>query len=87
MSDLEFKVLDELYFVVSFESLMENVTASDDELLASLKSLLEKKFIHQMKFDEQRKDFVRMDVPDFSALRQSSFVASKEGLLVHNSRG
>jgi len=86
MSDLEFSVLDELYFVTSFDSLSESVPATEAELISTLTFLLDKKFIHQLIFDEAKKDYTKLEIYDRDVLKQTSFVASKEGLLLHNSR-
>ncbi|MBT29670.1 MAG: transporter [Thalassobius sp.] len=84
MSDIEFDVLDELYFVTWFSDLMETTELSDQELKICLKSLIEKgwvkcyrnineeELIDDMDFDNKYSDY--------------AYLATKAGLLAHNSK-
>ena len=45
MTDAEFDVLDELYFVQSYKSLIQNLKMNDSELTATLENLLKKGWI------------------------------------------
>ena len=85
MSDLEFDVLDELYFVQSFDYLRETIDLSEEKLKEVLKKLLTKAWI---------KCFVHVSeegmVPNLEDFEQSyknyHYLATKEGLLAHNGR-
>jgi len=82
MSDLEFSILDELYFVKSFTELIEVCDLDNDEL----KKLLGK--MHLKGWIKILKDSLN-EVPeedfDFEVLyKQYYYVASKTGLLAHN---
>lgn len=81
MTDREFDVLDELYFVISYEELKEMLPYSDKELQACLKSLIEKGFVRCLT-DEQHEE----THPDPKKFTSYYFLASKAGLLAHNSR-
>ena len=48
--------------------------------------LLNKGFIMQMQYNDNMKDYLKLEQPDFSSIERSAFVASREGLKVHNSR-
>ena len=45
MTDLEFDVLDELYFVTPYKDLVSNLDLSEKEVLQTLKQLNEKKWV------------------------------------------
>jgi len=86
LTDLEFRVIDELYFVTSFDGLLDALNENPEAITEVLKGLLEKKLLTQLVFDRVLKDYRKLEAPDFSAIQHSYFVASKEGLLTHNSR-
>ena len=86
LTDLEFRIIDELYFVTSFNDLLNSLDEDQSKLLNGVKMLLEKELITQLIFDDALKDYRKLDTPDFQALEDSYFVASRQGLLIHNSR-
>jgi hypothetical protein len=86
LTDSEYSILDELYFVTSFAALHQALTMNKRELLQGLASLLDRGLVTQLIFDPVVNDFQKLEVPEPATLEQSSFVASKKGLLLHNSR-
>lgn len=85
MSDEEFDVLDELYFVQSFSDLLILTEKSADQLAPVLKSLYEKGWIKVM---ENVDDEIPKDKLDFDSLQnqESFFLATKNGLMAHNTQ-
>ncbi|HHP7240873.1 MAG TPA: transporter [Cyclobacteriaceae bacterium] len=82
MSDLEFSILDELYFVKSFTELIEVCDLDNDELKKLLGKMHRKGWIKILK-DSQNE--VPEEDFDFEVLyKQYYYVASKMGLLAHN---
>ena len=84
MSDAEFDVLDELYFVQPYHYLTEELGMSDVQLKPVLSSLLKKGYIkclHNMN-DEVFEDQLNFEA-DF---KQYFYLATKTGLLAHNGR-
>lgn len=84
MSDEEFDVLDELYFVISFEELMEAIDMHEQMLFQVLKDLLEKGWIrcyrnHSEELLPHEANFSRF-------YREYHYLATKAGLLAHNGR-
>jgi len=82
MTDLEFDVLDELYFVIGFESLLEATELEEHELYNCLKGLVSKGWV---------KCFIGMDeelplskVALDTNYKNYSYLATKKGLLAHN---
>jgi hypothetical protein len=45
MTDLEFDILDELYFVISFEELMQKLGIEETKLKTAMQTMLEQKYI------------------------------------------
>lgn len=83
MTDDEFDVLDELYFVQSYGQLEKLVDFNSFRLLHTLQGLYEKGWIKVMKEidDEVPEDQIDLQ----SAGTTYFFLASKKGLLAHNS--
>ncbi len=84
LSDLEYRLLDELYFLSSFQNLIDNSGEEKNSVLAALKNLLHNQYVTQVKMEKGREE--KLESPDFDTLDASFFVASKKGLLIHNSR-
>lgn len=84
MNDKEFEVIDELYFVTSYEQLKANLEMNDDGLKATLSDIVRKGWVRIYK-DKAATDPIESDqFPD--SLKGYYFLASKEGLLLHNSK-
>ena len=86
LTELEFLILDEVYFVSSYHTILKNLGCEEEQFRKTLINLLEKAWIAQLKYNEEKKDFEKLDAYEISFLEASSFVATKEGLLIHNSR-
>ncbi|HYV92266.1 MAG TPA: hypothetical protein VE978_10800 [Chitinophagales bacterium] len=84
LTDLEYRMLDELYFVSSFQNVLDNLIEERSHVIDALKNLLENNLVTQVKMESGREE--KLEVPDFAILEESYFVASKKGLLLHNSR-
>lgn len=83
MSDKEFDVLDELYFLQSFETLEKLVSPEGRELVDILQNLIEKGWVrcyiapdNEIKFDKSSY---------WKEYHKYYYLASKEGLFAHNS--
>ncbi|WP_162052277.1 hypothetical protein [Pontibacter pamirensis] len=84
MSDNEFDVLDELYFVVSFPDLKSTLSLSDAELCAALQSLIKQGYVKILYPDQDTEH--EYDAASFGQHCQDYyFLATKAGLVVHNS--
>lgn len=84
MSDDEFDLLDELYFVQSYQDLKEELNWEDSRLLTTIHSLYQKEWVRCFKnvTEEIFGEEVRLD-KEFSGYH---FLATKAGLLAHNGR-
>lgn len=84
MTDLEFDVLDELYFVISFQDLQDTLGLEEEALSAVLYDLIAKGWVKCLEsFSETltptKEDFIQN-------YRNYQYLATKAGLLAHNSR-
>lgn len=86
LTESEFLVIDELYFPINFEMIIENTGVEKNDITILLKNLLKKEFIHQMKFNSTMNDYERCLESDFEKMEEYLYVASKKGLLAHNSK-
>jgi hypothetical protein len=83
MSDQEYDVLDELYFIQSFAGLQQSCNLSEEELRHTLQLLWEKGWLRCMQSVEED----AVEDPDLkTGYRSYYYLASKAGLLAHNSR-
>ena len=82
MTDLEFDVLDELYFVISFDDLKHATELDTETLRKVLFGLLEKRWIKC--FRNQSEDIDLESVNFEQNYKQYAYLATKEGLMAHN---
>ena len=83
MSDLEFDVLDELYFIQTYDVLLEATTLEDKELRQVLAKMLKKGWIRC--FRSASSEVSADDIDLQVEYMQYLYLASKSGLLAHNS--
>ena len=85
MTDAEFDLLDELYFVTPFRTLLEKTGLPAGELQELLSGLLAQGLVRYYWPDPDTE--LAYEPTSFGAIsRDASYLASKEGLLQHNSR-
>lgn len=84
MSEIEYDLLDEMYFLVSFQHLLNETPYDEPSIKAALKAMLEKGWIRCYEGNEEQ------PISDTAAFEQAyqhyRYLATKEGLLVHNSQ-
>lgn len=84
MSDLEFDVLDQLYFVIGLEELSKEMEMDEVELWNVLRGMIKKEWVKVMK--NQSDEEVDWTQISEEALHPYVFLATKKGLLAHNSK-
>ena len=85
MTDLEYDIFDELYFVTSFEQIQKELSIKEQDLKDILLILIKKAWVRC--FFSATMDVVVEDEIDFEKNYQNyHYLATKEGLLMHNSR-
>lgn len=82
MSENEFDVLDELYFVQPYNYLDENCGLSENELVETLSELFQKRWIKILKNVDEEEEIDRVDIKN--KFRSYFYLATKKGLLKHN---
>lgn len=86
LSDIDFDILNSIYFVEPFEKILEEVNAPAKIVADCLKQLIAKKMVVAMRFDEEKQDYVKSFIYDADDMHAYSYLATKEGLLAHNGR-
>ena len=85
VTDPEFDLLDELYFVTPFRTLLQKTGLPAQELENQLRSLLEQGLVRSYWPDPDTE--LAYETTSFGAIaRDAAYLASKEGLLQHNTR-
>jgi hypothetical protein len=84
MTDFEFEVLDELYFVTSFNDVVKQLEQVDQqELEAVLKAMQSKGWVKVFDSIDAVKEVV---LTEETSINRCFFLATKKGLLEHNLR-
>ena len=84
MTEEEYIVLDELYFVIPYEELQESVDLNPRQIKSALTSLWEKGWIRCYDGLDNELDKVTSDLRN--QFDKYHYLASKEGLMAHNTR-
>lgn len=84
MTDLEFDILDEIYFLTSFDDILSNLGMPEDVLKKELEKLIEKGWVKCL--DQSMEDVILYSKNTIINFRLYNYLASKEGLLAHNSK-
>jgi hypothetical protein len=83
MSDLEYDVLDELYFVQSYTQLRDTLRWDDLMLKTTLESLLRKDWIRC--YSSPTDELLGNEIDLETRFHSYYYLASKTGLFAHNS--
>ena len=82
MTDQEFDVLDELYFVQPFDFLVSELELDNEEIKTTLRGLLDKKYVKCFSSIDQEVFDQELDFDNKYA--EYYYLATKAGLLAHN---
>jgi hypothetical protein len=86
LTDMQFRILDALYFVEPFDKILEEVGGPENLVAADLRQLIDRKWVQPMRYSDAAKDYVRSPIHDSDDLRAYHYLATREGLLVHSGR-
>lgn len=86
LTDIEYDVLNALYFVEPFQNILDECKASEPVVADVLKQLIHRKYVTPMQFDEEKQEYIRTFFYDADNMRAYHYLATKEGLMAHNSR-
>ncbi|MFN3404099.1 MAG: transporter [Cytophagaceae bacterium] len=84
VTDVEFEIIDELYFVKTFGKLKDSLKMQEQELKDHLISLIEKGWIKILDKETEEEIDSRDDFQN--NYMNYNFLVSKAGLMAHNSR-
>ena len=80
----DLSLLDAVFFVSSFDAIVDESGFTETEVEQTLIALLKKEYIDQMSFDDMLKDYLVKDDHDLDRIRDYHYVATKKGLLKAN---
>lgn len=83
MSDLEFDILDELYFLIHYDELKSALGLSDEDLKPMLAKMVRKNWLRCYEEPDVELDPTSIDIE--IKFRNYYYLASKEGLKAHTS--
>jgi hypothetical protein len=86
LSDIEYDILNAIYFVEPFSTLIAECDTPEKIIADVLKQLIDKKYVTPMQFDEEKQEYVRTYFHDSDNMNAYFYLATKEGLMAHNSR-
>lgn len=84
LNDVQFQILDSVYFVESFQNILEESGEPVPVVVDELRTMIDRGWLQVMTFDEGKGDFVRTAIFDTDHLENYHFLATKAGLLKHN---
>jgi hypothetical protein len=87
MDELEFEILDSLYFVEPFQTLADEVSERRIPVIKDcLRELINKHWVKVMQWDEKEETFMSSPFVDFDSMEDFHYLITKEGLLAHNTK-
>ncbi len=87
LTDVEYDILNVLYFVEPFDKILEEVTNIPENIVRDgLRFLIGHKMVAPMKWDAKKKDYVRSNIYDADDMRAYRYLITREGLVAHNTR-
>jgi len=86
LTDVEYDILNTVYFVETYDKILEEVEFPANIVADSLKFLIRAKLVSPMKLDPKRKDYVRSFMYDRDNMRAYRYIITREGLEAHNTR-
>lgn len=84
MSENEFDILDELYFVTSYPDLKSALSLNDEEICTALQSLIRQGYV-KILYPDQDTEYAYDETSFGKHCQAYYFLATKAGLIVHNS--
>ncbi len=86
LSDIEYDILNAIYFVEPFDNILSECKAPENIVADVLKQLIAKKYVTPMLFDEEKQEYLKTFFYDSDNMRAYAYLATKDGLLAHNTR-
>jgi len=87
LNDVQFDILDAIYFVEPLENILAEVDAPRAVVLDELRTMIDKGWVQVLRFDEDSGDYVRTAIYDSDQMGDFRYLATKDGLMKHNGQG
>ena len=84
LTELQFEILDSLYFVETFEHVLEESGTTRPIVVDELRTMIDRGWVTVMLYDEEKGDYTRTSIYDTDNMNEYFYLASKDGLLKHN---
>lgn len=84
LTDLQFQILDSIYFVESFTHILEEAGEPVPVVIDELRTMIDRGWVQVMEFDPRKGDYTRTAFFDTDQMDRYHYLATKEGLLRHN---
>ena len=86
LTEIEYDVLNALYFVEPFDHILADCPYPETIVKDVLRQLITRKYVVPMRFDSEKQEYIRSFMYDGDDMRAYAYLATKEGLIAHNSR-
>jgi hypothetical protein len=86
LTEVEYDILNVVYFVETYDKILEEVNYPANIVADSVKFLIRMKYISPMRLDPKTKDYVRSFMYDSDNMRAYRYIITREGLEAHNTR-
>jgi hypothetical protein len=86
LSELEYDILDECYFINSYEEIWLAVQCDKEEFKKIILSLLDRELIQQLLYNEKHNDYDKQEEYNRDMIEAAKYVITKKGLMLHNGR-
>lgn len=87
LNDVQFDILNAIYFVEPLANILEEVDAPRAVVLDELRTMIDKGWVQVLRFDEDRGDYVRTAIYDSDQMGDFRYLATKAGLMKHHGQG
>jgi hypothetical protein len=84
LNELQFDIIDCLYFVESYENILEDVGKPEPFVRDELRTLIDRGYVNVLIFDEEDGEYHKTPIFDSDNMKDYHYLASKDGLLKHN---
>lgn len=84
LNDLQFDILDSLYFVEPYINVIEEIDSPEPVIRAELRKMIGTGLVNVLEFNEVKGDYEKTRIYDTDNMHQYAYLASKDGLLKHN---
>lgn len=83
MTELQWEILDQVYLMNSYQTVLENIATDVNSFDNALVELLRGGLLRQLIYSEKHVDFIDVDPFDAARFARSHFVITKQGLISH----